>query len=86
MRVLIQRSLVKQVSSRRVYTVEPAITATFNRPLQDFPFYNLPVYSGQLPLLEGSTVFETLHNVILNHHFGVQTKTLRIKAETLCKR
>ena len=30
------------------YTVEPAIVVTFNRSLQDFPYYNLPVYSGHL--------------------------------------
>ena len=49
--------------------MEPAITDTFNRSLQDFPYYNLPVYSGHLyitaifdqslgwPLLAGSTVY-----------------------------
>ena len=44
---------------RKLNTVEPDITATlysdhlyiaaiFNRSLQDFPYYNLPVYSGHI--------------------------------------
>ena len=43
---IIIRLFVVIVTNR--VSVEPAISDTFNRSLQDFPYYNLPVYSGHL--------------------------------------